>query len=64
MVKFDLILEHNPCIREIVEVLLANKSPSVQELIKMVVEGTDQHAAKEVLKHFVTYEKHIMGEES
>ena len=60
--KFELILENNPVASEIVEFLLSKGSISKKELIKMVVEGPEQHDARQVLKHFLASKDKIKVE--
>jgi len=62
MVKFELILESNPVVSEIVKILLSKGSPIKKELITMVVEGPEEHNARKALKHFLADQNQIKVE--
>lgn len=60
--KFELILESNPVVSEIVKILLSKGSPTKRELIKMVAEGPEEHNARKALKHFLASQNQIKVE--
>jgi len=61
-VKFETILKSNTVVSEIVKILLSKGSTTKKELIKMVVEGPEEHNARKALKHFLAGQNQIKVE--